>query len=90
MSDMRKVMLIGAALLALGIAEGEAQQPTPRATPRAVPRAEARAERVAVRGWLGIVFRTTEDEEAAVVGNVLRDAVEGGAVDAPRLAGAAR
>jgi S1-C subfamily serine protease len=65
-------VLIGTALLTLGIAAGaEAQRPAPRAQPRVQPR----AERVAVaRGWLGILFREADgDEETMVVGNVMRD-----------------
>ena len=71
---MRKGVLIGAALLTMGVAVGaEAQRPTPRAEPRV----ETRPDRVVVaRGWLGIVFRGAEGE-VQVVRDVMRDSPAG-------------
>jgi S1-C subfamily serine protease len=66
-------VLVGMALLTLGVAAGaEAQRPTPRAEPRVQPRAERVT--VARGGWLGVLFREPDgDEETMVVGNVMRD-----------------
>jgi predicted metalloprotease with PDZ domain len=65
---MRKGMIFGAMLVAMGVAGAEAQQPTPRPAPRV----EERPARVAAaRGWLGMTLRTT-DGEVTVVGEVMR------------------